>query len=72
MKKNMGGVDRIVRLLVAALIAVLYFAEVIPGTLGIVLLVLAVVFFLTSLVSFCPLYAPFGLSTCKSKEPEKE
>ena len=72
MKKNMGGVDRIVRLLVAALIAVLYFAEVIPGTLGIVLLVLAVIFFLTSLVSYCPLSAPFGFSTCKTKEPEKE
>ena len=43
MKKNMGGVDRIVRLLVAALIAVLYFAEVIPGTLGIVLLVVGII-----------------------------
>ena len=72
MKKNMGGVDRIVRLVIAALVAVLYFAEVITGTLGIVLLVVAVIFFLTSLVSFCPLYAPFGLSTCKTKKPEEE
>ena len=72
MKKNMGGVDRIVRLLVAALIAVLYFADVIPGTLGIILLVLAVIFFITSLVSFCPLYAPFGINTCKTKKSEEE
>ena len=73
MKKNMGGVDRIVRLLVAALIAVLYFAEVIYGTFGIILLVIAVIFFLTSLVSFCPLYVPFKLNTtCKDKESEKE
>ncbi len=72
MKKNMGGVDRILRLLIAALIAVLYFTDVIPGTLGIVLLVIAVIFFLTSLVSFCPLYAPFGISTCKAKKSEEE
>ncbi len=72
MKKNMGGVDRIVRLVIAALVAVLYFAEVITGTLGIVLLVVAVIFFLTSLVSFCPLYAPFGFSTCKTEKPEEE
>lgn len=68
MKKNMGTADRIIRLLVAALIAILYFTNVITGTLGIVLLVVGAVFLLTSFVSFCPLYAPFGLSTCKTKE----
>jgi hypothetical protein len=68
MKKNMGSTDKIVRILIAAVIAVLYFTNVISGTLGIILLVLAGVFVLTSLVSFCPLYAPFGLSTCKMKE----
>lgn len=64
MKKNMGTADRIIRVLIAAIVATLYFTNVITGTLGIVLLVLAVVFVLTSLVSFCPLYAPFGLKTC--------
>ena len=64
MKKNMGNADRIIRILIAAVIATLFFTNVITGTLGIVLLVLAGVFVLTSVVSFCPLYAPFGLSTC--------
>jgi len=67
MKKNMGTADRIIRVIIAAIIAVLYFTGVIPGTLGVILLILAGVFVLTSLISFCPLYAPFGLSTCKNK-----
>ncbi len=67
MKKNMGSTDRIIRFLVAAIIAVLYFSGTISGTLGIVLLVVAAVFLLTSFISFCPLYAPFGLSTCKTE-----
>jgi hypothetical protein len=67
MKKNMGSADRIIRLVVAAVIAVLFFTNTVAGTLGLVLLVLAVVFALTSFVSFCPLYAPFGLSTCARK-----
>ena len=57
-----------IRFAIAALIAVLYFTGTISGTLGIVLLVLAGVFVLTSLVSFCPLYAPFGISTCAIKK----
>lgn len=65
MKKNMGSVDRIIRILIAAVIAVLFFTKVITGTLGIVLLVLAGIFLLTSLVSFCPLYVLFGIKTCK-------
>ncbi len=68
MKKNMGSSDRIFRTIIAVIVAVLYFTNVISGTLGIVLLVLAGVFLLTSLISFCPLYAPLGLSTCKMKE----
>ncbi len=63
MKKNMGSADRIIRVLITITIAVLYFMEVISGTVAIVLIVLAVVFLLTSLVSTCPLYMPFGLST---------
>jgi hypothetical protein len=71
MKKNMGTADRIVRILVAVLVSVLYFTGVISGTLGVVLLVVGVIFLLTSFVSFCPIYAPFGLSTCKVKEEDK-
>jgi uncharacterized membrane protein len=67
MKKNMGSLDRIVRVIIAAVIAGLYLGGIVSGTLGIVLLVLAGVFVLTSFVSFCPLYAPFGLNTCKVK-----
>jgi hypothetical protein len=67
MKKNMGNADRIIRILIAALIAVLFLTNRISGTLGIVLLVLAGVFLLTSFISFCPLYAPLGITTCKKK-----
>ncbi len=68
MKKNMGNTDRTIRILLAIVIAGLYFGNIITGTLGLVLLVLAVVFLLTSLVSFCPLYAIFGLNTCPVKK----
>ncbi len=65
MKKNMGGLDRSLRVIIALVITLLYFNEMINGTSSMVLLVLAVVFVLTSLVSFCPLYALFKLNTCK-------
>jgi hypothetical protein len=68
MKKNMGSADRIIRVIIAAILGVLYFNGTISGTTGIVLLVLAGVFVLTSMVSFCPLYAPFGISTCPLKD----
>lgn len=68
MKKNMGSADRVIRLILTAVIAYLYFTNVVTGTLGLVLLILGVVFALTSFVSFCPLYAPFGLSTCAVKK----
>ncbi len=68
MKKNMGNTDRIIRFIIAAVIGILYYTGTISGTLGIVLLVLAGVFLLTSFISFCPLYAPFGLSTCSTKK----
>ncbi|OFX87394.1 MAG: hypothetical protein A2W99_07060 [Bacteroidetes bacterium GWF2_33_16] len=68
MKKNMGTTDKAIRIIVALIIGILFFTKVITGTLGIVLLVLAVVFLLTSLISFCPLYTLFGCSTCKVKE----
>jgi len=65
MKKNMGSADRIIRTVVALLVAVLYFTGVISGTVAIILGVLAVAFLLTSLVGTCPLYLPVGLSTKK-------
>lgn len=67
MKKNMGTADRIIRVLIAAIFVALYFTGTVTGTWGIVLLVLAGVFVLTSVVSFCPLYAPFGMKTCSTK-----
>jgi hypothetical protein len=67
MKKNMGTIDKVIRILVAVVVAVLYFSHVITGTIGIILLILAGVFVLTSLIGFCPLYLPFGLSTTKKE-----
>lgn len=60
----MGTVDRLVRVLVAAVLAFLYYNGTLTGTLGIVALVVAGVFVLTSLISFCPLYTLLGLNTC--------
>lgn len=68
MKKNMGTTDKAIRVLIAVLIAGLYFGNVIMGTVGIVLLVLAVVFLLTSLAGFCPIYALLGMNTCPAKK----
>ena len=67
MKKNMGTADKAIRSVVALVVAILYFTGVITGTLGVVLLVFAGVFLLTSFISFCPLYAPFGIRTCKAE-----
>lgn len=64
----MGNADKIIRLIIAAVIGLLYWQGIISGTLGLVLTILAVVFVATSLVSFCPLYTIFGLKTCKVKE----
>lgn len=63
MKKNMGAIDRIVRVVVAIILIALYALGYISGTLGIILLVLSGVFILTSLITTCPLYLPFGIST---------
>jgi hypothetical protein len=65
MKKNMGTIDKSIRIVIALIIAGLYFANQISGTLAIILLALAGIFIITSFVSFCPLYLPFGLSTRK-------
>ena len=63
MKKNMGTTDRIIRIILAAVVGFLYYNGTITGTLGIILLALAGVFVLTSLISFCPLYKLVGLNT---------
>jgi hypothetical protein len=68
MKKNMGTIDKVIRILIAIVFVALYFTNVVTGLWGIILLVLAAVFVLTSLLSFCPLYLPFGISTGKIKE----
>ena len=65
LEKNIGSTDRIVRFVLAALFAVLYFTGMVSGTLGIVLLVLAVVFALTAAMNFCPIYFAFKLSTAQ-------
>ena len=67
MKKNMGTIDRAVRLILVAVVAALYFTGQISGTLAIVLGVLAVIFLLTSLIGWCPLYVPLNLSTKKGE-----
>jgi hypothetical protein len=72
MKKNMGSADRVIRVMLAALVAVLYFTNFISGTTAIILAVLAIVFVATSLMSFCPLYLPFGLNTLRKKMNAKE
>lgn len=67
MKKNLGTTDKVIRILAAVVILVLYFTHVITGALAIVLLVVAGLLVLTSFVSFCPVYWPFGISTREEK-----
>jgi predicted lysophospholipase L1 biosynthesis ABC-type transport system permease subunit len=66
MKKNMGTIDKIIRVAVAAIIAVLYFTGQITGLAAIILGIVAVAFLVTSLIGWCPTYVPFGLSTRKT------
>jgi len=70
MTKNMGSVDKIIRLIVAAIFIVLYFTGTVTGTVGIILLILAAVFILTSLISTCPLYLPFSIKTTCAKKKD--
>lgn len=69
MKTNMGGIDRSLRLILAAVVAVLFFTGQLTGTAAVVLGIFAVIFVLTSLVGFCPLYVPLGISTRKKSTP---
>jgi len=63
MKQNMGNADRIIRIVLAVVVAVLYFTNLISGTAALILSILAIILLLTSVVGFCPLYAPFKFST---------
>jgi hypothetical protein len=67
MKKNVGTIDMVIRILIAVVVVVLYFTNVISGTLAIILLILAAVFFVTALINFCPIWSVLGIST-KKKE----
>jgi len=66
MKRNLSNLDRVVRIVLAAVFATLYFGGIVTGMPGIILVVLAAVFLFTSIVAFCPLYSLFKLSTSKS------
>jgi hypothetical protein len=68
MKKNIGVIDKVVRILIALVIVILAFTKVISGTLAIVLLIISGIFILTSLIGICPLYLAFGINTGKTKE----
>lgn len=68
MKKNMGVTDSVIRMLIAVVILSLYLAGIINGTLAIILLAVAIIFILTGLIGFCPLYLPFGISTRKKNK----
>ncbi len=70
MKKNMDTTDRTIRFVLAILFGALYFTGTITGTLGVILLAIGVIFLLTSLVSFCPLYTLVGLNTCRKANME--
>ena len=65
LKKNMGTLDRTIRLVIAAVVATLYFTGNLSGLAAIILGILAIIFVVTSFISFCPLYVPFGINTRK-------
>ena len=67
MTKNLGSIDRILRIVLGITFGVLYFTGVTTGTLGIVLAVLGGIFVATSLISWCPIYAVLGIKTCPAK-----
>ena len=68
MNKNMGNLDKLIRVLLAMVFVILYLTSTVTGTLGLALVAIAVLFVLTGLVSFCPLYTIFGINTCSIKK----
>lgn len=67
MKQNMGKTDRLIRLILAIIITILFLGKVITGSFGLILLILSAIFLLTSFIKFCPLYLPFGINTNQKK-----
>lgn len=67
MKTNMGALDRILRTIIAVILFILYFTKIVAGTLGIIFIVIALIFLVTSLLGYCPLYSIIGISTKKAK-----
>lgn len=67
MKKNMGTADRVFRILIAIVIAGLFFANIISGIGAVILMVFAAILVVTSFIGSCPLYIPLGISTCKNE-----
>lgn len=65
MKKNIGNADKLVRILIAITVVILYYTNVITGMLAIILMAVSIVLLVTVLINFCPLYALFGIKTCK-------
>jgi hypothetical protein len=72
MKANIGTTDKIIRVIIAAVLAILYFTGVVSGTFGIILLVIAAVALITAFTGFCGLYKVLGVSTCPVKTAEKQ
>lgn len=68
MQQNMGTTDKVIRIVIAVLLAVLYFTNVITGTPGIVLLVVAAILLITTITGFCGVYKVLGINTCPRKE----
>ena len=71
MKKNMGTTDKLIRVLLGTAIAVLYFFDVFSGTVGAILAIVAILFLMTSLLNYCPLYSIFGIRTCKTEDKDQ-
>ena len=68
MIKNMGSADKLIRIIIAGAIGVLYYLEYITGTLALVLMAVAIILLITSLINFCPLYKILGTNSCKVKK----
>jgi len=65
MKKNIGSTDKIIRIILAFIVVILFYMNVISGTLALILGAFAIILLITSFINFCPLYLPFGISTRK-------
>lgn len=68
MKKNMGNTDRLIRLMLGVVFGILYFNNMVAAPWGLILLVIGIVFFVTGLVGFCPIYRLVGITTCPIKK----